>query len=136
MEAGGNMHDKSGWVKIPCEESDQIRNASYGVSSGLTDLDGVYGQAVVYTEWMDEMEGPLLRDYRWPHGDRPCEHWVPVPQPDVKDVKIQVTEAIQVYEYDDGIYSGGDELAKLFLNTDFDSPGQFTVTDVWDGRQG
>jgi hypothetical protein len=72
-----NMHDVRGWKLVPCAESDEIRQGARPRSS-LTDLEGTYGTAVVYTEWSSPTEDhPILRDYRWPQSDRECEHYVP-----------------------------------------------------------
>lgn len=80
IECGGNMHDRDGWTAITCAErdaqfSEQLIEGVYGVSSTLTDPEGVYGPAVVYTEWHVDNR-PVLRDYRWCSSE-PCEHYVP-----------------------------------------------------------
>jgi len=69
----------AGWTRISCEE----RNDHYALAgeslkpiSSLTDLEGSFGTAIVFTEWgRDDQDEPLLRDYRWPNDDRSCEHW-------------------------------------------------------------
>lgn len=71
-----NMHDLSGWTPIACHASDKFRVGARPCSS-LTDLSGTYGEPIVYTEWADDNEMPVLRDYRWPDSERICEHYVP-----------------------------------------------------------
>lgn len=73
-----DMRDLSGWREIPCAESDEIRSNKHPRSS-LTDLDGQFGLPIIYTEWEDGAEVPVLREYLWPKDPaRPCQHWVPV----------------------------------------------------------
>lgn len=69
-----HMYDLTGWVKVECAASDDIR-AVARVNSSLTDLDGQYGEPVVYTEWALSNGIPILRDYRYPKSDRTCEHF-------------------------------------------------------------
>jgi hypothetical protein len=72
---GGNMLNRIGWMPITCEESDSVRKGLTPASS-LTDLDGEFGEPVIYTEWYStETNVSILRDYRWFDG-RPCEHLV------------------------------------------------------------
>jgi len=75
---GQNMTDRTGWTQVSCPASDRIRDEHLDkvVSSSLTDLDGEYGDPVVYTEW-SVGDVPLLRDYRWVATERECEHWIP-----------------------------------------------------------
>lgn len=81
------MWDRRGWIRITCRERDEhmsIMGEHATPLSSLTDLDGIYGTPIVYTEWgRDDQDEPILRDYRWPPEDgsnsgpdaRPCEHW-------------------------------------------------------------
>ena len=80
-----NMYDLTGWHKVGCRDSDDLRTQSLSVASSLTDPDGHYGPPVVFTERALAGGTPTLRDYRYPHSDRPCEHYesdllVPLPQ--------------------------------------------------------
>lgn len=70
------MWDLSGWHRVGCHDSDDIRPSLVPVSS-LTDPDDFYGSGgVVFTEWAVTIKGqPTLRDYRWPNSGRECEHW-------------------------------------------------------------
>lgn len=80
MSRGGNMHILAGWTEVDCKEADGIRGAQpVTPGSSLTDMDGEFGEPVIYTEWWDEQEHPVLRDYLWhPHReDRWCTHFVP-----------------------------------------------------------
>lgn len=73
---GANMHDLTGWRKVSCTERESIFLSGDGftVSSSLTDLDGEYGEPVVYTEWA--LGGlPRLRDYRYPDDGNDCAHY-------------------------------------------------------------
>lgn len=72
----GNMYDLDGWAEIDCAASDAIRDSKRPISS-LTDPDGAYSVGVVYTEWADDNERPVLRDYLWTDPDRPCQHYIP-----------------------------------------------------------
>ena len=71
------MRDLSGWHQIACAESDTIRPNKHPRSS-LTDMDGRFGEPIIYTEWEDDAGVPVLREYLWPKSARECEHWVPV----------------------------------------------------------
>ena len=70
-EAGTDMRDLTGWVKISCDDSEQIRDqhrtSGLRPVSSLTDLAGEFGRRVIYTEWApkDDEESPVLRDYLW-----------------------------------------------------------------------
>ena len=74
------------WRRVTCEERDDVYNAGidgWGVGSSLTDLDGLYGEPQMFTEWWDKAtERPVLRDRRYPSREfgradlRPCEHFV------------------------------------------------------------
>lgn len=75
----------SEWRQITCDERDDLygrENGAWSVGSGLTDLDGEFGDPHMFTEWWDG-DQPVLRDYRWPQPSgekpdtRPCEHYVP-----------------------------------------------------------
>lgn len=74
------MHDMTGWHALPdCATADVIHERhrdmpGWRVVSGLTDMDGDYGTPQVFREWW-QGDQPILRDYRWPHSDRPCEHY-------------------------------------------------------------
>lgn len=70
-----NMLDLSGWHKVGCRNSDDLRARSLSVSSSLTDPDGQFGTPVVYTEWALAGGTPILRDYRYPGSDIPCAHY-------------------------------------------------------------
>lgn len=73
----GNMLDLSGWRRITCAESDELRQNKTPISS-LTDLSGQYGEPTIYTEWAGVDGKPVLREYLWPRTPgRDCEHWVP-----------------------------------------------------------
>lgn len=77
-----SMWDLREWRPITCAERDDIARGPSAtascVLSSLTDLDGRFGEPLVYTEWGDADERPVLRDYRWPKDDeRDCEHYVP-----------------------------------------------------------
>lgn len=77
--AGQNMNVRYGWEPISCRAADIIRaRPDLGISSSLTDLDGLYGPAVIYTEWDASTGEPMLRDYLWnPRSDDGrCEHLV------------------------------------------------------------
>ena len=86
-----DMYDLTGWRKVDCKDSDDLRAVMRPttVSSSLTDLSCEFTcDGLVYTEWADSNGTPFLRDYRWTHGDRPCEHYEnesllvpPVPTP-------------------------------------------------------
>ena len=81
-----DMDDLTGWQQVPCRVADLIR---YGNAdrkwplkpfSSLTDPEGEFGRPIVYTEWgveFPEGDAALLREYRWPKGERACEHYVP-----------------------------------------------------------
>ena len=56
----GNMLDLSGWRRITCAESDELRQNKTPVSS-LTDLSGQYGEPTIYTEWAGVDGKPVLR---------------------------------------------------------------------------
>jgi len=81
------------WRRVSCEERDDVYNAGidgWGVGSSLTDLDGLYGEPQMFTEWWDKAtERPVLRDRRYPSRDlgrrdlRPCEHHLYQP-PDLR----------------------------------------------------
>jgi hypothetical protein len=74
------MFDHSGWHKITCADRDAMVHGddSLHCFSSLTDLHGAYGEPLVYTEWgLPNPDRAVLRDYRWPDSERPCEHWVP-----------------------------------------------------------
>lgn len=73
------MMGRDGWVEIPCREADEIRSQGVTPGSSLTDLSGERGTAVMYTEWWNEANEPVLRDYLWhPREERAaCEHLVP-----------------------------------------------------------
>jgi hypothetical protein len=80
MNGGQNMYNLADWVEIECEEADRIRGAQpVRPGSSLTDLDGEYGDAVMYTEWWDEHDRAVLRDYMWAPlaDDRHCTHFAP-----------------------------------------------------------
>lgn len=79
-EPCADMNDMRGWVKVTCEESDRLleTNLNKCVLSGLTDIDGEYGEPFVYREWGDGEGSPMVRDYRWPASDRECEHYAHV----------------------------------------------------------
>ena len=78
-----NMNDLRGWQAIPCIVADILRHSDQmHVFSSLTDLDGRFGEATVYTEWgitlRDGTDAPVLREYLWPKApDKPCTHYVP-----------------------------------------------------------
>ena len=74
-----NMYDLTGWRKVECKDSDDLRAAMKPtVSSSLTDLSCQFTtDGLVYTEWCDSDGRPVLRDYRWTNSDRPCEHYEP-----------------------------------------------------------
>lgn len=75
---GGNMLDRVGWMPVTCEEADEIRRRDLFVSSTLTDLDGEFGDPVMYIEWGSKVtKVAMLREYRWFDG-RPCEHLTPM----------------------------------------------------------
>lgn len=67
------------WSRIACEVADVLRHqeARPLVPVGsLTDLAGEFGRPLVYTEWgFKDTEQPVMREYRWPKQDRPCEHY-------------------------------------------------------------
>lgn len=66
----------TGWEKIDCTESDDIRgDHKISPASSLTDPNGKYSSGVVFTEWWSDSR-PLLRDYRYTGEDKPCEHYV------------------------------------------------------------
>jgi len=77
-----DMRDKHGWTRITCAERDEhykIAGDMLEAVSSLTDLDGIYGAPVVFTEWArKDQDEPLLRDYRYPRSGlsdaKPCEH--------------------------------------------------------------
>lgn len=83
--SGQGMYDLTGWHKVRCHDSDDIRPSLTPVSS-LTDLSCEFTHdGLVYTEWALAGGTPTLRDYRWTNSDRPCEHYeadilVPLPQ--------------------------------------------------------
>lgn len=76
--AGGHMNQLLGWRKVSCKAADAIRHG-LRVSSALTDIDGQYGQPVIYTEWWSTTAGALLRDFLYdPHtGTARCVHYAP-----------------------------------------------------------
>lgn len=74
-----SYYDLSGWAQIPCNVSEWMiqRGEDLKPYSTITDPDGLYGPPLVYTEWgSKDGHQPVLRNYRWPDSDRPCEHWV------------------------------------------------------------
>lgn len=81
-EPCADMRDMRGWVKVTCEESDRCReDRDLKVFSSLTDMEGTYGEPVIYTEWGDrETDRPVVRDYRWLKSDRDCEHYLAADQ--------------------------------------------------------
>ena len=71
------------WITASCVESDAARaSADVTVWSGLTDLDGEYGDPSMFTEW-GSPDGtlPIVADLRYTAEDdtRPCEHRIYVP---------------------------------------------------------
>lgn len=73
-------HDLDAWLEIPCAEADTVRGrGAITPGSSLTDLDGQYGEPVIYTEWRNAIGSPVLRDYLWyPHRlDAWCAHYIP-----------------------------------------------------------
>lgn len=80
MKAHGSMHDLGGWEEISCAQRDDIRQAHPEslITSSLTDIDGVHGYPVIYTEW-GVGDVAMLRDYLYdPQGrDRRCRHFRP-----------------------------------------------------------
>ena len=74
-----DMFDLADWTKISCEESETIKRDSARVLSSLTDLDGVYGRPLMFTEWGDGADRPTLRDYLHNpnRDDEMCEHYKP-----------------------------------------------------------
>lgn len=99
-----HIHDMSGWEQVLCVEADKIKSdrgyahdgsGDLTVYSSCTDLDGEFGDPLVFTEWgvSGNEDQPVLREYRHPalpspggvlaarEPDRkPCEHyrWVGV----------------------------------------------------------
>ena len=74
-----DMWDMTGWHEMTCEQSETVLEvhrglSSFQVESSLSDLGGTYGEPIVFTEWWYD-DKPLMRDYRWPHKGRPCEHY-------------------------------------------------------------
>lgn len=76
------------WQKIACEQREALVDKfgrSYNgfsdesgirVIAGRSDLGGEFGEPSVFSEWGYVATGqPVLRDYRWPESDRPCEHY-------------------------------------------------------------
>ena len=77
-----SMDDLSGWRQITCAESEEVKSEAHRVLSSLTDPEGHYGVGVIFTEWGDDDEQPMLRDYLWSDDERGCEHYVPAgPRP-------------------------------------------------------
>lgn len=79
-----SMWNLSGWRQADCVERDGIimpdgvRDESFRCFSSLTDMDGEYGEPIIYTEWgLHDPDRAIIRDYRWPKSERTCEHWVP-----------------------------------------------------------
>lgn len=74
------MYDLDGWAQVPCNVADMLvrqDTVKLTVFSSLTDLHGTYGRPLVYTEWgATKPDQAVLREYRYPESDRPCEHWV------------------------------------------------------------
>lgn len=81
-EPCADMTDMRGWVKATCEESDALKESrQVKALSSLTDPEGYYGEAVIYTEWGDRRTDlPVSRDYLWLKSDRPCEHYIATDQ--------------------------------------------------------
>lgn len=73
-----DMHDLQGWDEASCNDAEDLVVISSPYSS-LTDMDGTYGEPVVYTEWADDDGYALVRNYRRPNeaGDWKCTHFVP-----------------------------------------------------------
>jgi hypothetical protein len=78
------VDDEVTWEKIGCQVADAIRcEPGTTVGAARTDLDGLYGDPEVYTEWVDKYERPVLREHRYPNrdgsrpDDKPCEHYRP-----------------------------------------------------------
>lgn len=78
----------AGWQQVDCAVADLLRaSGQLQIGRSMVDPDGHNGPPVVFSEWwatgddlaQGESPGPVLRDYRWT-DDRPCEHYVPVPQ--------------------------------------------------------
>lgn len=73
------MTDMTGWSEVNCDQRETFfRNFGGRLRpfSSLTDPEGHYGTAVVYTEWgVKDGEKPWLRDYRWIDGE--CKHYMP-----------------------------------------------------------
>lgn len=66
------------WVKASCDESNEARkNADLKVWSSLTDPDGTFGTACLFTEWgTHDGLTPVVADYRRVKSDASCEHYV------------------------------------------------------------
>jgi hypothetical protein len=74
------MWNLADWHQIPCVDRDLMLHSDHTLKpfSSLTDLEGEYGEALIYTEWgTTDPDNAVLRDYRWPQTNRDCEHWVP-----------------------------------------------------------
>jgi hypothetical protein len=57
------------WVRISCEESEELLCISLMVAVGQTDVDSGY----YYREWETSEGVPVLRDER--EDGMPCKHW-------------------------------------------------------------
>lgn len=72
------------WVKATCVERDYVFiENELTVWSGLTDLDGEYGDPCMFTEWgSPDSTRPIVADLRWTAEDdkRPCEHRIYIPE--------------------------------------------------------
>jgi hypothetical protein len=74
-----------GFVRVGCLISDLLHQPEIvRVHSSLTDMDGEFGEPIIFTEWgitkSDGSTNVVLREARWPKDpDRDCEHWVPAP---------------------------------------------------------
>lgn len=71
------MYDLTGWRKVGCKDSDDLRAVLEPYSS-MTDISCEFtSDGLMFTEWWSSEPGalPMLRDYRWTNSDRPCEHY-------------------------------------------------------------
>lgn len=80
----------SEWRKITCEEREALIDSVGRSCNGPADPYGVFAsytdvEREIYTEWGNRnTEVPLLRDWRWPNSDRPCEHRAYVASPEAR----------------------------------------------------
>ncbi|MFZ1361440.1 MAG: hypothetical protein WAS05_00700 [Candidatus Nanopelagicales bacterium] len=84
-KVGQDTYDSFGWVEVTCViDALLVQAPGLKVASTITDLDGLYGEPLSYTEWFitdqNDQELPVLRSFYWPNRGESgeCRHYVPI----------------------------------------------------------